>query len=77
MLCPVNGPSYFPLTRRLFPRCLLNDLAPPPCTLCFFRDRAAFGKALSEDSLVRHHVAQSRMEIAQVTKQPEVSRGQG
>eukprot|EP00752_Nemacystus_decipiens_P002215 g2105.t1 len=29
------------------------------------RDRAAFGSALSEDSLVRHHVAQSRMEIAQ------------
>lgn len=31
------------------------------------RDRAAFGSALSEDSLVRHRVAQSRMEIAQVT----------
>ncbi|CAM9425155.1 unnamed protein product [Ectocarpus sp. 12 AP-2014] len=29
------------------------------------RDRVAFGKALSEDSLVRHHVAQSRMDIDQ------------
>lgn len=33
----------------------------------YFRDRVAFGSALSEDSLVRHTVAQSRMEIAQVT----------
>jgi len=32
------------------------------------RDRAAFGSALSEDSLVRNNVAQSRMEIAQVTQ---------
>ncbi|CAM9401839.1 unnamed protein product [Ascophyllum nodosum] len=29
------------------------------------RRRVAFGKALSEDSLVRYHVARSRMEIAQ------------
>lgn len=38
-------------------------------TLCILvRDRVAFGKALSEDSLVRHHVAQSRMEINQVRR---------
>lgn len=33
----------------------------------YSRERVAFGQALSEDSLVRHHVAQSRMDITQVT----------
>lgn len=37
----------------------------PPFVL---RERIAFGKALSEDSLVRHNVAHSRMEIAQVRR---------
>lgn len=32
------------------------------------RERIAFGKPLSEDSVVRHNVARSRMEIDQVSK---------
>lgn len=35
------------------------------------RERVAFGKALSEDSVVRYQVAECRMEIAQVRKKGE------
>lgn len=42
-----------------------NTASSRPVSL-FPRERVAFGKPLSEDSLVRHNVAQSRMEIAQV-----------
>lgn len=36
------------------------------CCVLLHRERVAFGKALSEDSVVRQAVAQSRMDIAQV-----------
>lgn len=43
-----------------------SSVAKKRSTLVLFRERVAFGKPLSQDSLVRHNVALSRMEIAQV-----------
>lgn len=64
--CQVLGCSLrFPPPKRCFLGYdTLMPSSPALCTLA--RDRVAFGKVLSEDSLVRHHVAQSRMEIDQV-----------
>lgn len=52
----------------MYPTIIGDEEAPlalPIC--CAVRERVAFGKPLCEDSVVRHNVAKSRMEIAQVS----------